>query len=102
MTDVEAVVLEHARRVVAGEARAREDLAPDAQVEPPDLIERLLAWQFRASDLVAHARIGAHHIVKTKYEGPMTVVVQARWVRNAAGQWQMVDAEIARMTRDSE
>ena len=30
-------------------------------------------------ELVAHARIGAHHIFKTKFMGPTTLVVQARW-----------------------
>ena len=59
------------------------DLAPGAEVTPPDLLEWLMARQFRGSELVAHARIGAHHIFKTKFVGATTVVVQARWVGDA-------------------
>ena len=97
MSDVEAVVREHARRVTTGDPRAREDLAPDATLKPADLLDHLLQGGFHTFELVAHARIGAHHLLKTKYVGSTTVVVQARWTQNATGRWQMLDAEVARV-----
>ena len=45
--DLEAVVREHAQRVVTADARAREDLAADVRLEPPDLLDHLLAARFR-------------------------------------------------------
>lgn len=75
----EAAARVHAARLVARDAEAQDDFAPGAPVEPPDLLERLLAGPFEAYELVAHARIGAHHIFKTKLIGPTTYVVQARW-----------------------
>lgn len=101
MSDVETVVREHAERVRAGDPQALADLAPDVQLEPRDLFDRLFRWRFRACELVAHARIGAQHVFKTKYVGPTTVVVQARWVRNVAGRWQLVDAEVARLEAET-
>jgi hypothetical protein len=87
----------HAERIVGHDARAREDLAPGAEVAPPDLLEWLMVHQFREFELVAHARIGAHHIFKTKFVGPTTVVVQARWAAEADGRWCIREVEIARM-----
>jgi hypothetical protein len=86
----------HASRVLAGDAAARADLMPDAPVEPGDLYDRLLAGPFRGFELVAHARIGAYHIFKTRYIGPTTVVVQERWVRGPDGAWRIHEAELAR------
>jgi hypothetical protein len=94
---VEAAARAHAERVLAGDGGARGDLAPDAVVEPPDLLDRLLDGRFRAFALVAHARIGGHHVLKTRYLGPITMVVQARWVEDADGRWRMHEAEIARI-----
>lgn len=87
----------HAERIVGRDARAREDLAPGAEVAPPDLLEWLIARQFRGFELVAHARIGAHHIFKTKFVGPTTLVVQARWAAEADGRWRIREAEVARV-----
>ncbi len=97
MSDVEAAVETHARRIVAGDAGARADLAPGAAIAPPDLFDQLLGTRFRGFELVAHARIGAYHIYKTKYLGPPTLVVQARWVRDADGRWRLHEAELARV-----
>ena len=103
MSDVEAAVRAHAGRVVAHDAAAVTDLASGATVEPPDLLERLLGGSFRGFELVAHARIGAHHIVKTKYLGATTIVVQARWVQEpAAGPWRLHEAQITRIATDDE
>ena len=96
MSDVEAVARAHANRVVAGDPGARADFAPEAEMEPADLLDRLLQGGFRRFELVAHARIGAYHIFKTRYDGPATVVVQARWVERPPGRWQVVEAEVAR------
>jgi len=95
--DLEAVVREHAQRVVTADARAREDLAADVRLEPPDLLDHLLAARFRGFELVARARIGTHYVFKTKYLGPTTIVVQARWARREGGAWQLLDAEVARV-----
>jgi hypothetical protein len=92
----------HAARVVARDAAARTALVPDATVEPADLYERLLAGPFRGFELVAHARIGAYHIFKTRYVGPTTLVVQERWVRGHDGAWRIHEAELARLTTDDE
>jgi hypothetical protein len=92
--ELEAAVRAHAGRVVAGDPRAREDVAPDARLAPPDLLERLLGATFEAAELVAHARLGAHHVYKTRFGGPVTLVVQARWVADAAGQWRIREAEL--------
>jgi hypothetical protein len=97
VSDVEAVVREHSRRVVAGEPQARADLAPGATVIPEELLDQLLAGRFAGFELVAHARIGAHHIFKTRYVGPTTVVVQARWTQAPHGAWQVREAEIVRV-----
>ena len=48
-------------------------------------------------ELVAHARIGAHHIFKTKFLGPTTLVVQARWAEDPGGPWRIREAEVARV-----
>jgi hypothetical protein len=67
-------------------------------VDPPDLLARLAGARFHGFDVVAHARIGGHHIFKTRFDGPVTVVVQARWAPiGVAGGWQMVEAEVARI-----
>lgn len=95
--DVEAAVREHARRVTARDPGARQDLAPGAELNPGDLLDRLLQDEFRAFELVAHARIGAHHVFKTRYVGPRTMVVQARWVRSPDGRWQIHEAEVVRV-----
>lgn len=87
----------HARRVVGRDLRAREDLAPGAEVTPPDLVEWLLAHPFEGFELVAHARIGAHHVFKTKFVGSTTLVVQARWAASPGGPWRIREAEVARV-----
>jgi hypothetical protein len=87
----------HAECVVRRDARAREDLAPGAEVAPPDLLEWLMACQFRGFELVARARIGAHHIFKTKFVGSTTLVVQARWAAEANGRWRIREVEVARV-----
>jgi hypothetical protein len=92
----------HAARVLARDAAARRALVPDAPVEPGDLYERLLAGPFRRFELVAHARIGAHHIFKTRYVGPTTLVVQERWVRGSDGAWRIHEAELARVGTEDE
>jgi hypothetical protein len=90
VSDVEAAARAHAQRLLAGDPGARDDLAPD-------LLDRLLAGRFRSFEVVAHARIGAHHVLKTRYVGPAVLVVQARWVADPAGRWRIHDAEIARV-----
>lgn len=97
---VEAAVEAHACLVVAGDPAAALDLAPTAALDPPDLFVRLAGLSFRAFEMVAHAKIGAHHVFKTKYLGPTTVVVQGRWAVGAAGRWQLREAEIVRITAD--
>ena len=87
----------HAEHVVGRDPRAREDLAPGADVTPPDLVEWLLGHPFTGFELVAHARIGAHHIFKTKFVGSTTLVVQARWAAEASGRWRIREAEVARV-----
>jgi hypothetical protein len=95
-----ARVAGHARRVLDRDLRAREDVVPDAQIEPPDLLDRLLDARFQDFELVAHARVGAHHIVKTRYVGLLAMVVQTRWVRDADGRWRIHEAEIARVASE--
>ena len=97
MKDAETAAREHAARVIRTDPHASDDLASSVQLTPPDLLERLAGWRFDGFELVAHARIGAHHVFKTKYVGPTTVVVQAHWAQNAVGVWQILDAEIARL-----
>jgi hypothetical protein len=87
----------HAEHVVGRDPRAREDLAPEAELTPPDLVDWLLSHPFRGFELVAHARIGAHHVFKTKFVGPTTLVVQARWAAEAGGPWRIREAEVARV-----
>jgi len=86
----------HAERIVGRDARAHEDLARGAEIIPPDLVEWLLSHPFTGFELVARARIGAHHIFKTKFVGPTTLVVQARWVADPDGSWRIHDAEVTR------
>jgi len=103
VSDLEAAVQAHASRVVARDATARADLAPEAVLEPPDLFDRWLGGPFRGFEVVAHARIGSHHIVKTKYQGSTTVVVQARWVQDpGGGPWRIHEVEIARIAAGDE
>jgi hypothetical protein len=92
----------HAARVVAGDAAIRTVLMPEAPIEPGDLYDRLLAGPFRRFELVAHARVGAHHIFKTRYVGPTTLVVQERWVRGNDGTWRIHEAELARVATEDE
>ena len=87
----------HAERIIGRDRRAFEDLAPSAEVAPPDLLDWLMARQFRGSELVAHARIGLHHILKTKFVGATTIVVQARWAAEPDGRWLIREAEVARV-----
>ena len=98
MTEPGATVDAHARRVVASDPGARADLVPDATLEPAELYDRLLDARFRGFEVVAHARVGAYHIFKTRYLGPTVFVVQERWVRGADGQWRIHEAELARVT----
>lgn len=95
--ELEAAVREHARRVAAGDAGVRSDLAPEAETQPADLLEQLLGEGFSRFELVAHARIGAHHVFKTKYVGARTIVVQARWAQAPDGRWRVLDAGVARL-----
>ena len=95
--ELQAAIDSHARRVLAGDAGLRADLAPSAEIEPPDLIERLLASGLRDFEVVAHARIGAYHLVKTRYRGRTTLVVQERWVRGGDGQWRVHEALLVRV-----
>jgi hypothetical protein len=95
--ELDAAIEAHARRVLAGDASPRADLAPSAAIEPPDLFDRLVAGGLRDFDLVAHARIGAYHLVKTRYRGPTrTLVVLERWVRGDDGQWRVHEAALVR------
>jgi hypothetical protein len=87
----------HAERIVRGDGQAREDLAAGAGLAPADLLERLVAAGFREFELVAHARIGAHHVYKIRFAGPATVVVQARWAADPDGRWRIREAEVARV-----
>ena len=96
-TGPEQAARSHAARVVERDSRAGEDLAPGAEVTPPDLVEWLLGHPFKGFELVAHARIGAHHIFKTKFVGPTTLVVQARWAAETGGRWRIREAEVARV-----
>jgi hypothetical protein len=86
----------HAERVVRRDPRAHEDLAPGAEIAPPGLVEWLLSHPFTRFEMVAHARIGAHHIFKTKFVGPTTLVIQARWVAEPGGHWRIREAELTR------
>jgi hypothetical protein len=95
-TGPEQAARTHAERVVGRDPRAHEDLASGAEVTPLNLVEWLLAHPFKEFELVAHARIGAHHIFKTKFVGPTTLVVQARWAAEAGGHWRIREAEVAR------
>ncbi len=96
-TDVEAAVRHHACRILAGDAgEAGADAAPHAELRPADLLEGLCAGGFREFELVAHARIGVHHVYKTRFVGPTVVVVQARWAQDPEGRWRLRDAEVAR------
>lgn len=97
---VERAAQAHANRVLAGDPGASGDLAPGARLDPPDLLDRLLRTQFASASLVAHARIGGHHIVKTRFEGPTSLVIQARWVEQALGRWQVVEMDVARLDRE--
>jgi hypothetical protein len=65
-------------------------------LSPPDLLEHLLGAQFETFDLVAHAKIGAHHVFKTRLVGPVIVVIQARWAEDPVGRWRIREAEVAR------
>ncbi|HEY7141366.1 MAG TPA: hypothetical protein VIE44_14775 [Methylomirabilota bacterium] len=96
-TGPERAARAHAERVVGRDARAREDLAAGAEVTPRELVEWLLGHRFSGFELVAHARIGAHHIFKTKFVGSTTMVVQARWVAEDGGAWRIREAEVARV-----
>jgi hypothetical protein len=96
VTGVEAAVRAHARRVIGQDPAAREDLSPGVALSPPDLLDRLLQTDFETFDLVAHARIGAHHVFKTKLVGPTLVVVQARWAEDPDGHWRIREAEVSR------
>ena len=87
----------HAARIVERDGQARADLASGAEVTPPHLVDWLLGRPFASFELVAHARIGAHHVFKTKFVGPTTVVVQARWAPDPAGRWRIREAEVARV-----
>jgi hypothetical protein len=87
----------HAARIVGRDGRVHEDVAPGAEIVPPDLLESLLAHTFQGFELVAHARIGAHHIFKTRFLGPPTLVVQARWAEDPGGPWRIREAEVARV-----
>jgi hypothetical protein len=91
----------HATRIVGGDAEARQDLAPGAEIVPPDLLPWLLTQAFRDFELVAHARIGAHHIFKTKFVGATTLVVQARWAVEPGGRWRIREAEVTRVEHAS-
>jgi hypothetical protein len=86
----------HAERVVERDPRAHEDLASGAEITPPGLVGWLLSHPFTGFELVAHARIGAHHIFKTKFVGPTTLVIQARWAADTGGSWRIREAEVAR------
>jgi hypothetical protein len=101
VTEPGAAAEAHARRVVAGDPGARAALVPNATLEPTDLYERLLAGRFRGFEIVAHARIGAYRIFKTRYLGPTTYVVQERWVRGTDGQWRIHEAELARVATEA-
>jgi hypothetical protein len=96
-TEPEKAARAHAARIVGHDAGAREDLAPGAEITPPDLVTWLVGRGFREFELVAHARIGAHHIFKTKFVGPTTLVVQARWAADDDGRWRIREAEVARV-----
>lgn len=87
----------HAERIVGRDRKALDDVAPGAEVTPPDLLAWLMSCRFRGSELVAHARIGAHHILKTRFVGATTIVVQARWAADATGRWLVREAEVARV-----
>jgi hypothetical protein len=95
--DLEAAVDAHARQVLAGDAAARADLVSDVLVEPSDLYDRLLQGSFRGFEVVGHARLGAYHIFKTKYVGPITLVIQERWVQGGDGVWRVHEVELARV-----
>ena len=95
-TEPEKAARAHAARIVGHDAGAREDLAPGAEITPPDLVAWLVGRGFREFELVAHARIGAHHIFKTKFVGATTIVVQARWAADATGRWLIREAEVVR------
>ena len=102
MSDLDAAVEAHARRVVAGDVAAREDLAPDAPVEPADLLDRLLGARLSGYQRVAHARIGGYHVVKVRYVGAPSLVVQACWARDAEGRWRVREAELTRVAVEDE
>jgi hypothetical protein len=92
----ERMARRHAERVVGRDPRAHEDLASGAEITPADLVEWLLARPFSGFEIVAHARIGSHHIFKTKFIGPTSLVIQARWAADAGGSWRIREAEVAR------
>jgi hypothetical protein len=93
----EGAARSHARHVLGRDPRARDDVETGAEVTPPDLVDWLLGQTFHTFELVAHARIGSHHVFKTKFVGPTTLVVQARWVADAGGRWRIREAEVARV-----
>jgi hypothetical protein len=102
VSDLDAAVDAHARRLVAGDAAARDDLAPDAPIEPADLLDRLLGARLHGFHRVAHARIGAYHVVKVRYVGAPSLVVQACWARDVEGRWRVREVELTRVAVEDE
>ena len=97
LAEPEQAARAHAERIVRRDRRALDDLAAGAEVTPPDILDWLMTHQFRGSELVAHARIGVHHVLKTKFVGASTIVVQARWAAEADGRWLIREMEVARV-----
>jgi len=96
VTEVETAGRAHAQRILTRDPAARHDLTSGAALSPPELLDRLLQAPFETFELVAHARIGEHHLFKTKLVGPTIIVLQARWARDPDGVWRVREAEVAR------
>lgn len=96
VADIEPRVRAHAEAVLAkNRAASAGDLSPDAPQDPADLYERLDAGTFTRYEIVAHAKIGFHHIYKTKYIGTEAWVVQERWAEQD-GRWLIRESALLR------
>jgi len=89
----EAALESHARHIQQRDlAGILGDLAP-AYAEGLEVYRSLPPGNLGDHEVVALARVGVHQVVKLRFHGPSSVVLQLRWALQD-GRWRVLEAEV--------
>jgi hypothetical protein len=91
---IDHIVEAHAKAIVSMDiAKIMDDLMPEAMMKLQAQAGGGTALQINSYELLGHTQDGDDYLYDTKYIGPESFTVRARWSQ-IGGQWKIADADI--------